>query len=148
VSAALWATLLAAAFLAGGIDAMAGGGGLIQLPALFSALPAARPARLLGTSKLAGLGGTASAAAHYVGTRRLPWSTLWPAAALVWFGSTGHVLWPLGCAMTAATVAGAQIGACLARRGGVRVMRIVFVVVVGLLIAKTAWDALRTFGAG
>ena len=47
------AGLLGAAFLAGGIDAIVGGGGLIQLPALFSALPSTTPSTLLGTSKLA-----------------------------------------------------------------------------------------------
>ena len=46
--------LAAAAFLAGLIDAVVGGGGLIQIPALFSVLPNAAPASLLGTSKLAG----------------------------------------------------------------------------------------------
>ena len=39
-----------AAFAAGLIDAVVGGGGLIQLPALFSVLPNTAPAMLLGTS--------------------------------------------------------------------------------------------------
>ena len=47
-------------FEARGIDAIVGGGGLIQLPALFSALPSQPPATLLGTSKLAGFAGTAA----------------------------------------------------------------------------------------
>jgi uncharacterized membrane protein YfcA len=38
-----------AAFLAGMVDAVVGGGGLIQLPALFSTLPNASPASVLGT---------------------------------------------------------------------------------------------------
>jgi uncharacterized protein len=64
--------LSAAAFGAGTLDAMVGGGGLIQLPALLSALPGSPPASLLGTSKFAGLFGTASAAAHYVKRVQLP----------------------------------------------------------------------------
>ena len=53
--------VLVAAFGAGFIDAMAGGGGLIQLPALFAAFPQAPHTTLLGTGKLAGFAGTTSA---------------------------------------------------------------------------------------
>jgi hypothetical protein len=42
--------VLAAAFAAGLIDAMVGGGGLIQIPALFAVYPNVAPATLLGTS--------------------------------------------------------------------------------------------------
>jgi uncharacterized membrane protein YfcA len=66
--------VLAAAFAAGLIDAMVGGGGLIQIPALFAVYPGVPPATLLGTSKFAGLFGTVSAVARYarkvVNTRR------------------------------------------------------------------------------
>jgi uncharacterized membrane protein YfcA len=37
-----------AALLAGFVDAVAGGGGLIQVPALFNALPAETPATIFG----------------------------------------------------------------------------------------------------
>lgn len=47
--------LATAGLFAGLIDAIVGGGGLIQIPALFSTLPNAAPASLLGTSKLAGI---------------------------------------------------------------------------------------------
>ncbi|HET9448705.1 MAG TPA: TSUP family transporter, partial [Steroidobacteraceae bacterium] len=57
--------VLVAAFAAGLIDAMVGGGGLIQIPALFAVYPGAPPAMLLGTSKFAGLFGTISAVARY-----------------------------------------------------------------------------------
>ncbi len=53
--------VLVAAFGAGVVDAMAGGGGLIQLPALFAAFPTTPHPTLLGTGKLAGLAGTTSA---------------------------------------------------------------------------------------
>jgi uncharacterized membrane protein YfcA len=251
----VFAGLLGAAFLAGGIDAIVGGGGLIQLPALFAALPTAAPATLLGTSKLAGLAGTASATLRYARAVRIPWRQLAPAvaiafagalagavtvthvspaafrplvpvlltvvlgytllqrdlgtthaprafdrravvsgalavagiafydgffgpgtgsflmllfirhygfdflhaaaaarlvnaatnvAALAWFGSRGHVLWPTGLAMAVANVAGAQLGARLALARGARFVRSVFVAVVTVLIARTAWSA---FGA-
>jgi uncharacterized membrane protein YfcA len=69
-----------AAFLAGTIDAVAGGGGLVQLPALFAALPANAPATLLGTSKLAGVWGTAAAALTYARQVRVEWRSAAPAA--------------------------------------------------------------------
>jgi len=73
--------LAVAAFVAGMIDAVVGGGGLIQLPALFSALPNVAPATLLGTSKLAGVWGTAVAAAGFARRVKLQWSTAVPAAS-------------------------------------------------------------------
>ena len=70
----------AAAVLAGLVDAVVGGGGLIQIPALFSVLPTAAPATLLGTSKLAGIFGTGAAAINYARQVRVRWSTAAPAA--------------------------------------------------------------------
>ncbi|WP_151449002.1 sulfite exporter TauE/SafE family protein [Lacisediminimonas profundi] len=71
----------AAAFLAGLIDAVVGGGGLIQTPALFSVFGQTAPATLLGTSKLAGIWGTAAAAASYARRVKVRWATAAPAAA-------------------------------------------------------------------
>jgi hypothetical protein len=45
--------LVCAAFTAGLVDAVVGGGGLIQIPAIFAVLPKEVPATLLGTNKLA-----------------------------------------------------------------------------------------------
>lgn len=73
--------LAAAAFLAGMIDAVVGGGGLIQIPALFSALPNTAPATLLGTSKFAGIWGTGAAAVGFAKRVKLQWSTAVPAAS-------------------------------------------------------------------
>jgi uncharacterized membrane protein YfcA len=53
------------ALLAGGLDAIVGGGGLVQLPALLVVLPQAPVVALLGTNKLASVVGTASAAVTY-----------------------------------------------------------------------------------
>jgi uncharacterized membrane protein YfcA len=57
--------LCAFALLAGTLDAIVGGGGLVQLPALLVVLPQAPVVSLLGTNKLASIVGTASAAVTY-----------------------------------------------------------------------------------
>lgn len=61
------ALLVAAAFVAGWVDAVVGGGGLIQLPALLTGLPAeTSTATVLGTNKVASAAGTAVSALTYV----------------------------------------------------------------------------------
>ncbi|MGV7211005.1 sulfite exporter TauE/SafE family protein [Oxalobacteraceae bacterium A2-2] len=72
--------LAVAAFSAGLVDAVVGGGGLIQLPVLFSMFGNMAPATLLGTSKLAGVFGTAAAAVNYARRVRIAWTTAAPAA--------------------------------------------------------------------
>jgi hypothetical protein len=69
------------AFFAGLVDAIVGGGGLIQLPALFGLYPGIAPASLLGTNKLASIAGTAVAAARYLRRVAVPWPLLAPAIA-------------------------------------------------------------------
>jgi hypothetical protein len=246
--------VLGAAFGAGLIDAMAGGGGLIQLPALFAAYPTTPHPTLLGTGKLAGLAGTTSAVLRFVRHVRIDWPLVLAAAggafamalvgawlatlvppdrframvplfltavllytllhrdfgtehrprwngrhgrglaaasagliglydgffgpgtgsflvflfirifgldflhasasakivnaaanlsALLLFGLTGHIGWLLGLGMAAFNVAGAQVGSHLAIQRGSRFVRVVFLVVVGCLIAKTAVDAFQ-----
>ena len=246
-------TVLAiAAFSAGLIDAVVGGGGLIQLPALFSVMTQTQPATLLGTSKLAGIWGTGAAAISFARQVKLPWSTAVPASvaafifafagaytvthippdlmrkllpfillavavytlkrkdfgithaplhsgsrermlaalvgagigfydgffgpgtgsflvflfvrffgfnflgasavakvvnvacnfsALMWFGYSGHVLVQLGLLMAACNIAGSLMGTRLAIRHGSDFVRKIFLVVVGLLILKTGFDA-------
>jgi hypothetical protein len=249
--------VLASAFLAGLVDAMVGGGGLIQLPTLFAAYPQVTPPSLLGTSKFAGMFGTLSAVTRYRQRLSIPWRVVGPgaalafvaslagawavtrmpadvfrplvpvllavvfaytltrrdfgrahrprplatgelalataliaaigfydgffgpgtgsflmfmfirlfgfdflnaslsarvvnvatnAAALLWFGSNGHVMWSIGAGMAVCNVAGAQAGTRLALRHGSGFVRGVFIIVVGALIARTAWDALRAHG--
>ena len=65
--------------LAGFVDAIVGGGGLILTPALFAVFPAAHPATLFGTNKGASVVGTAFAAVQYNRKVRLPWHALLPA---------------------------------------------------------------------
>ena len=60
------------AFLAGFIDAIVGGGGLVQLPALFVAFPTAEPATLLGTNKMSAIGGTLVAAKKFLRSVKIP----------------------------------------------------------------------------
>ncbi len=54
-----------AALCAGLIDAIAGGGGLIQLPALLIGLPGSSTVQVLGTNKLSAIFGTSAAAVMY-----------------------------------------------------------------------------------
>lgn len=246
--------VLVAAFAAGLIDAMVGGGGLIQIPALFAVYPNVAPPTLLGTSKFAGLFGTLSAVARYARKVVIPWRALLPlalvalamsvggarlasvvapdifrplvpimllavliyvlwrkdlggehaprgfagshhvagalliaaiglydgffgpgtgsllifvfvrcygydflhagaaarainvatnAAALSYFAAHGLVLWHVGAGMAICNIAGALVGTRLALRGGSAFVRQAFVVIVGLLILRTAWTAIR-----
>ncbi len=86
------------AFLAGMVDAVVGGGGLIQIPLLFSAFPQAAPATLFGTNKLASVFGTAGAAVQYSRRVSIPWSAAGPAALAAaigsWSGARAVVLFP------------------------------------------------------
>ncbi len=244
--------VLSASCLAGFIDSMAGGGGLIQVPALLTSYPATAPATLLGTNKLASIMGTSSALARYSRSVRISWRALLPAAAvafpaalfgarlatalspalfraavpliltgvliyvilnkdlgtrhrpvelsrrrraaaltgiaaigaydgffgpgtggfltlmfvrvygfdflnasasarlinvatnagaLLFFGSHGHVRWPLALALGACNIGGSIVGAHTALRRGSGFVRRMFLVIVAMLIVKTAWDA-------
>jgi len=83
----LFVALGLAALFAGFVDAVVGGGGLIQLPALFAAFPAAMPATLFGTNKLASIVGTGSAAIQYGRRVRIPWRVAAPGALAALIGS-------------------------------------------------------------
>jgi uncharacterized membrane protein YfcA len=251
-------TLLAcAAFVAGLVDAVVGGGGLIQIPAIFAVLPREVPATLLGTNKLAAMCGTTVAAAKYARRVNVAWSTAAPAAvaafalsfigawtvtrvpgdfvrsllplilvavavytfkkkdfgsthaplhsgskermlalgvgaaigfydgffgpgtgsfliflfvrffgfdflgasaaakivnvacnvsALIWFGYSGHLLWQLAALMAVCQILGSLVGTRLALKHGSGFVRKLFLVVVSLLIVKTAWDTFRHLG--
>ena len=76
------------AFVAGWIDAVVGGGGLIQLPALLIGLPAGTPpAAILGTNKLSSVWGTATSALTYARRVPLDWRTVLPLVAGAALGS-------------------------------------------------------------
>jgi len=72
--------LCGAAFVAGFVDAIAGGGGLIQLPACLILFPTAPLVAIFGTNKLASLFGTSAAAGRFAHGVRLDWHILGPAA--------------------------------------------------------------------
>ena len=59
------ASIVGFAFIAGFIDAVVGGGGLIQLPVLLIGLPKIPIPTIFGTNKIAALSGTSMAAYHY-----------------------------------------------------------------------------------
>lgn len=67
-------------------------------------------------------------------------------AALAWFIPHGHVVWALALPMALANVLGSTLGTRLALRHGSGFVRLVFLVVVGVLILKTAWDAWGSWG--
>ncbi len=68
------------AFLAGLIDAVVGGGGLIQVPALFIFLPHVAVPVLFGTGKLSSIAGTSVSMWRYARNVKLNWKALLPAA--------------------------------------------------------------------
>ena len=65
--------------LAGFIDAVVGGGGLIQLPAILILMPGIPFPTLLGTNKLASMFGTSMAVYRYTRHVAVDWSTVLPA---------------------------------------------------------------------
>lgn len=72
--------LCAMAMLAGFVDAVVGGGGLIQVPALLVLLPGYPVATLFGTNKAASIWGTAVAAWNYARHIDTPWRSVLPMA--------------------------------------------------------------------
>ena len=84
------ALLVVAAFVAGWVDAVVGGGGLIQLPALLIGLPAGTPpAAILGTNKLSSMWGTGTSALTYARRVRPDPRTVLPLVAGAALGSAG-----------------------------------------------------------
>ncbi|GGO71727.1 TSUP family transporter [Nocardioides deserti] len=78
-----------AALTAGFVDAVVGGGGLIQLPALLVGLPAASPVEILATNKLASICGTTVSSATYYRRVRPDPRTFLPLMGLALLGSFG-----------------------------------------------------------
>ncbi|MEY3036818.1 MAG: hypothetical protein RLZ34_1428 [Pseudomonadota bacterium] len=247
-----WGLLLVAAALAGLLDAMVGGGGLVLVPSVFALWPQGNPANLFALNKAVSIWGTAVAGVRYARRVRMVWSALLPAvgctlvgsavgawfvtrvdaqlfrlalpwalalllvytlikkdlglhhaprmapraqalamasaglligaydgffgpgtgsflvfvlvrtlgfdflhasahakvlnaasnlAALLWFGWHGYVWWGVALGAAVANVAGGWLGASLALQRGAGFVRVVFMLVVALLIAKTAHQA-------
>jgi uncharacterized membrane protein YfcA len=81
-----------AGFGAGWIDAVVGGGGLVQLPALLLGFPGASPAQLLATNKIASIFGTATSSITYWRRVRPDLRTALPMAAVAYVGAVGGAL--------------------------------------------------------
>ena len=110
------ALLVLAGLAAGWVDAVVGGGGLIQLPALLVGLGTGSPAILaLGTNKLASICGTLTSAVTYYRRVRPDLRTALPMAAFALLGA----------------LAGAAIASALPSSA---ITPIVFVALVGVLI--------------
>ena len=76
-----------ASLLAGFVDSIVGGGGLVLVPALFAAFPTTHPATLFGVNKGASIWGTAVATVQYARRVDLRWKALLPAALAGFVGS-------------------------------------------------------------
>jgi uncharacterized protein len=79
--------LCLAAGFAGWIDAVSGGGGLVQIPALLILLPGASPAQVLATNKVSSICGTSVAAATYWRRVRPDLRTALPMAGIALVGA-------------------------------------------------------------
>lgn len=89
VSQLMLMALVVASCFAGWVDAVVGGGGLVQLPALVVAFPHALPVQLLATNKLASACGTSVSAATYARRVRPDMHTALPLVAGAFVGSVG-----------------------------------------------------------
>lgn len=81
------AALCVVAAAAGWVDAVSGGGGLLQLPALLIALPDQQPSVALGTNKMSSILGTSAAAITYGRVERPRLATALPMALAAFGGA-------------------------------------------------------------
>jgi uncharacterized membrane protein YfcA len=80
--------IIVAGFAAGWIDAVVGGGGLLQLPVVLM-IPGISPVQALATNKMGSIFGTATSATTYYRRVRPDLRTALPMAAIALFGSLG-----------------------------------------------------------
>ncbi|QPK79238.1 TSUP family transporter [Corynebacterium lizhenjunii] len=118
IAASQWAILAGGAALAGWIDAVIGGGGLVLIPLILAVAPQLAPATALATNKLAAVSGTASAAYTLVRKVRPP------AGELVRYGAVAVV-----CS------GGGALAASLMDADVMRPLIIVLMVAVGIFVA-------------
>src|SRR4030095_16675002 len=86
----IFAALTATAVLTGFIDAIAGGGGLIMMPALLSA--AVPPINALATNKLQSMFGTSVACSNYARKGLIDWRANLLTVLLIFAGATAGVI--------------------------------------------------------
>ena len=80
--------ILVAGLAAGWVDAVVGGGGLIQLPAMLL-VPGISPVQALATNKMGSIFGTTTSAVTYYGKVRPDLRTALPMAVIAMSGSFG-----------------------------------------------------------
>lgn len=94
------ALLCVFAFLAGFIDSVVGGGGLVQVPAFFVLYPHLPVPNIISTNRLASAVGTSVAAWNYGRSVRIPWRVVLyagvAAAICSYFGATLQSMLPSG----------------------------------------------------
>lgn len=76
-----------AGLVAGWVDAVVGGGGLVQLPALLVGIPDATPAQVLATNKFSSIFGTTTSAVTYYRRIKPDLRTALPMAAVAYIGA-------------------------------------------------------------
>jgi len=84
--------LLVAALAAGTVDAIVGGGGLIQVTVLLLFLPGGEAIFSIATNKVAAIAGTAAAAIAYARRVEIDWRETAPMALAAFLGSVGGAL--------------------------------------------------------
>ena len=114
------ALLALAAVAAGFVDAVVGGGGLIQLPALLLGLPNAAPVEVLATNKLASICGTSVSSGTYYRRVRPDPRTFGPLMVLAFCGA----------------VLGALVASQIPREAFEPIVLVVLVVVGGYVLFK------------
>ena len=119
-SAAVLGLLALAALAAGFVDAVVGGGGLIQLPALLLGMPNAAPVQVLATNKVASICGTTVSAATYYRRIKPDPRTFLPLMALAFLGSA----------------AGAAVASRIPREAFEPIVLVALVVVGGYVLLK------------
>lgn len=84
-----WSILVVAAFFAGMVDAVVGGGGLIQVPVLLGQFSETAIPALFGTNKVSSIAGTGAALWRYARNVRIPWRIVLPGMVAALFGAWG-----------------------------------------------------------
>lgn len=119
-SLSVLALLVLAGLASGFIDAVVGGGGLIQLPALLVGLPGASPLQVLATNKLGSVFSTSASSLTYARRVRPDPRTFVPLMASAFLGS----------------VLGALVASRLPREAFVPIVLVVLVVVGGYVLFR------------
>ncbi|MFD7654008.1 sulfite exporter TauE/SafE family protein [Actinosynnema sp. NPDC059797] len=113
ISLAALLFLCLAAALAGAVDAVVGGGGLVQLPAMLLVAPGGQPLYALATNKVAAVVGTAAAVRTYAKETTIDWWAAVPMALAAFGGAVG------GAAFAGALAPGVLNGVVLVALVGV-----------------------------